>query len=348
MKGAEKVPINNIFHMLCYAWNVLDQSSVVKIDDFKAEKPVDLLVRVLLSGVNHLLRYGIGREYRELEGEIDFIRGRVDFVASERRLLFKHGRAFCRYDELSTDFLNNQIIKSTLVGLYSNRELNYGLRKDVAGVLHKFSSVSDIKLSRSIFYRVNIHGNSRCYRLLMSVCKLVYEAGLLNNNSGVSYFRDFVRDERKMSKVYEKFVFNYYKKSQETYRVSSDRITWDASSQDDPELEFLPSMLTDITLTSPGKTIIIDAKYYVKTLNDFHGSRKIHASNLYQMNSYLSSYSSSKSCMSDYNEGVLLYPVVTDEISKSYEINGNNIRIETLNLNKDWMEIERDLMSLIA
>ena len=46
-------------------------------------------------------------------------------------------------------------------------------------------------------------------------------------------------------------------------------------------------------------------------------------------------------------EGVLLYPTTTKVIDSNYTIGGHNFRLITINLNQEWRNIEKDLMSIV-
>jgi 5-methylcytosine-specific restriction enzyme subunit McrC len=111
---ASPIPIENIYYLLCYAWDKLEQGRFVDVSRLKSTELVDLFAAVLIQGVERLAKRGLERTYTTREEEFPGIRGRVDLLQTERRLLRKHGRAACRYDELSANSLPNQIIKSTL------------------------------------------------------------------------------------------------------------------------------------------------------------------------------------------------------------------------------------------
>ena len=343
---ANPIPIKNIYHMLCYAWNVLEQAELIDVDIADNSNPIDLLAAILVNGANHLLRRGIGQQYSEQEEVISTLRGRVDMANSERRLLLRQGKAICHFDELSPDFLANQIIKATFVRLYRLADLDKDLRHQSGALLKRLSDVQDIRLNRQVFKRVQVQGNNRFYRFLLNVCELIYGECLLDENSGHYRFRDFNRDDGPMAKVYEKFIYNFYDKTQKEYRVSSERIKWDAVSVDDPELSLLPSMLTDISLRSKQRTLIIDAKYYRKTLTSFHGSKTFHSSNLYQINAYLDNLAVNGG-NDAVAEGMLLYPVTEEVVSASYSVGSKTIRVESLDLAQDWQGIENDLRELL-
>ncbi|MBV1883578.1 MAG: 5-methylcytosine-specific restriction endonuclease system specificity protein McrC [Pseudomonadales bacterium] len=343
---ATTIPVKNIYHMLCYAWDVLEQAETIEIDSADNDRPLELLTKVLLSGVNHLLKQGLGREYIETEEIVANLRGQIDFVYSERRFLTRQGRALCRFDELSNDFLSNQIIKASLQRLFHAKDLDKELRHQVGILLQKFHDIETIRLNRQVFKRMQLHRNNRVYRFLLNICELIYGECLLDESEGKYKFRDFYRDDGPMARVYEKFIFNFYKKMQFEYQVSSERIHWNASSENDPELALLPSMLTDVSLRSEQRTLIIDAKYYQKTLSTFHGKSRIHSANLYQINAYLDNLEVNGG--NDARaQGMLLYPVIDQTVSACYEIGAKTIRIETLDLAQDWDGVERELMGLL-
>jgi len=53
-------------------------------------------------------------------------------------------------------------------------------------------------------------------------------------------------------------------------------------------MDYLPTMNTDISLDSPERKIIMDAKYYREVFQSNYGSDSIHSGNLYQLYAYVS------------------------------------------------------------
>jgi 5-methylcytosine-specific restriction enzyme subunit McrC len=115
----------------------------------------------------------------------------------------------------------------------------------------------------------------------------------------------------------------------------------------DTPLDMLPSMKTDVSLTSPERKIIIDTKYYAHALQIYYQKESIHSGNLYQLHAYLSNVvtegDEQLKC-----EGILLYPTVETELDLQYEIKGHKISIRTINLNQDWKAIHQNLLEMIA
>ena len=147
-----------------------------------------------------------------------------------------------------------------------------------------------------------------------------------------------------MAALFEAFVLNFYKRELQGYHVSAPFIQWDAEPLDESSLDYLPRMETDIVLKSDSRTIIIDTKYYQETMKKGqYGKRKINRDNLFQIFSYVENYKKPVKNL----EGMLLYPVVQDEVSQSYLIHGNKISVKTVNLDKPWKEIEKRLKEIL-
>ena len=341
-----QIPIRKLYHLLCYAWDVLPQGELLDIQSSDENHPLDLLAEVLVKGTNHLLRRGVEQDYQSISEVSSILRGRIDFPYSARRLLLDQGKARCTFDEITSDILPNQIIRTTFLKLSRMWGIDKSLRKQCGVLVKRFDEVSAISLKPNTFSQVRMHRNNRFYRFLIDVCELIHAESLLDEKSGRVRFRDFFRDEGKMPRLYEKFIFNFYAKKQSEYRVTSERIRWSATSDDDPELSMLPSMLTDVSLRSRDRTIILDAKYYKETLSSFHGNKKIHSNNLYQLFAYLQNIALNGG-NDEHAVGILLYPVIGEEVKAQYELLGTPIRIETVDLSSDWQNIEAKLLSII-
>ena len=116
-------------------------------------------------------------------------------------------------------------------------------------------------------------------------------------------------------------------------------IYWEADYQD-----FLPRMETDISIKAGNRKIIIDTKFYKEALTLYHGNQKIKTQNLYQLYAYLNNDPDRHHYQM---EGILLYPEVDKPIDIDYNIQGNIIKIKTINLNQKWQGIEDRLKCIL-
>lgn len=336
------IPIQNIYYLLCYAWDKLEEGDYVDVKKIDSTELVDLFAKVLLNGVTRLLRRGIDRDYLEYNDTLNTIKGKVDFVVSGRRNLFANAQVYCHFDEMSHNILQNQIIKVTLLSLINNEKLNSDLKDELVHIFRFFAQLDTVVLTPKAFRSVQLHRNNHFYNFLLQICELIYEFSLIDESTGKTRFKDFIRDEKKMAYLFEEFVRNFYKRELIDAKVYREDIYWEGKKQ-----TLLPKMQTDISIDTGHKKIIIDTKYYKEALSTNYDREAIRSNNLYQIYAYLKQ-AEYKNEYETEPEGILLYPVAAKETSETFEIEGHKIRIETINLNQDWRDIHRDLIGLVS
>lgn len=338
------IPVRNLYYLLCYAWNSLPEAAIVEVAKLQSPKIVDLLAHVLIGGFHHLMRRGLERNYNELVDELAGIRGRVDIVGSARRLLLAHGKASCTFDELTLDTPANRILKSTLLLLSGAPDLDPTLRAQSQLLRQHLAAVHAVPLSSRLFRTVQLSGNNRYYRFLLHVCELILNACLVDEATGQYRFRDFTRDDRAMARVFEDFVFNFYRLERRDLIVKEERIAWQAVSETDPTLALLPQMRTDVSITFPNTKLIVDTKYYSKTLSEYYDAESVRSGHLYQMFAYLMNTPKDSSRVL---QGMLLYPEVQQRLRLSYLMQGMRIQVCTVDLAQEWQGIREELLGLI-
>lgn len=338
----QKIPIRNIYFLLCYAWDKLQEGAIVDVANIDCTELIDLFARVLINGVNHIARRGLDRDYEIHEEELSTLRGKIDVTTSARRMLTSHGKAHCFFDEFTPNTLPNKIIKATLKHLVNFKELDRELRTKLKTLYRDMHEVDDIRLDKFAFRKVQLNFNNRFYGFLLNICELVYSQTFLDEKSGSYKFRDFIRDDKAMASLFESFLLNFFKKEFPQLKPKSEEIRWNASSDTDPSCYLLPKMRTDISLTTSDCKMVIDAKYYSKTLQTYFDKKTFHSANLYQLLAYLDNIKASSKRL----EGMLLYPVVDEPLQESYIINLKTIHIQTINLAEDWQKIAEQLRGI--
>jgi 5-methylcytosine-specific restriction enzyme subunit McrC len=341
---SSSIPIANLYYLLCYAWDRLDQGNLVDVSSLPSTELADLFALVLCDGIHHLARRGLEQSYDVREEELGGIRGRIDISQSLRRSLFFQGRAHCRFDELTVDTSANRILKSTLVALLELKELDPRLRHRAYRTSQILHGIRPVRLSQRDFESVRVTSNNLFYRFLLNVCKLVFESLLVDERTGETRFRDFTRDEAKMALLFQSFLFNFIARECSEWKVKAENIAWQATSVTDPELRLLPRMQTDISAFRPGEYRIIDAKFYQRSVGSYFGSEKFHSDNLYQICSYLLN---ARPLGHIQASGVLIYPRVDRQIRQRYEIAGRTVSIYTVDLSAPWQAIDKELRELM-
>lgn len=336
------IPIKNLYFLLCYSWSRLDEGSLVNISSDQITNPPDLLAKVLINGVNRLLKDGIDRGYITELQESSSLKGKIDFGVSLSKLLFQQAKAATHVDNLSVDILHNQILKTTIFNLHKNSDVSNELKAELKKILASLRDVSFVRLNGSLFKRVQIYQNNSFYSFLMNICELIYANLLLDEKTGDWKFKDFIRDEVKMRKVFQDFAFNFYRVNQNKYSVKSERLNYQANAIDNP-LDLLPNMYTDVTLESDEQKIILDTKYYQDAFQSNWGKKSFRSEHLFQLNTYLD-YSGSPDKKPF---GILLYPATNEEFTHEFDTSRHHFKIAAVDLRKNPKDIAKRMLDIL-
>lgn len=339
------IPIKNLYFILCYSWGRLDEGALIDVSVDEIKAPQNLLAKVLINGTNRLLKEGLDRGYIEELEETASLRGKIDFSVSIRKMLFHQGKAAVLVDDLSHNIPHNQILKTTIVTLLKNVEIDRKLHSELQVIERSLRSVDLINLNSATFKRVQFHQNNSFYSFLMNVCELTYLNSQPDSEGGEVKFRDFTRDEVKMRKVFQDFVLNFYKLNQSEYSVDPERLHWDSVDSDGDSWMF-PFMYTDVTLSSHDRKIVLDTKYYQEAFQTNWGKQTIRNDHLYQLNTYLD-YTKPPTNPNAKLDGILLYPATNDEFTLKKHTRGHQIIVAAVDLRKDWKFISNRLLELI-
>lgn len=335
------IPIRNIYYMLCYAWeNTLKQGEESLLDTEAFENIYNLLSFILIKEVTKLIKSGISRGYVYCTESLPIVRGRINLnnTLKEQSLIRK--QIVCDFNEFSEDIMMNQIIKSTMETLLNCDKVDKRYRLKFKLLLRNFSNIESIDINNVCWNRIDYNRNNKKYRLIINVCELISTGLIVKEEKGKSRFTTFIKD-RAMTKLYQKFVFNFYKYELKDIKTTSSIIKW--KLDETPSDNFLPNMETDIELEGIGGKLIIDTKYYVNALvkSNFSETKKLISSNLYQIFAYVKN--------TEYDgevSGMLLYPTVNYDLNQKYKISGNHIFVRTVNLGGDFEKIRSSLLNI--
>ena len=204
-----------------------------------------------------------------------------------------------------------------------------------------FSNVDIVEPSSIRWSSIRFQRNNQTYRMLISICRLIIEGMLITTDVGDYRLASFI-DEQRMSRLYEKFILEYYSRHYPELTVSASQISW---SVDDGIRTMLPVMQSDIHLQKDNTVLVIDAKYYGRTTQTKYDKYTIHSNNMYQIFTYVKNrdyeFGEDEHCVS----GMLLYAKTEEEIQPNqvYQMHGNQITVRTLDLNLPFVEIAGQL-----
>lgn len=341
-----QIPIQNIYYLLCYAWNKLEESEIVNVSEIDSTELIDLFAKVLSNSCSRLLKQGLDRYYVEHEDVIMGIKGKLNFSATIKQNVLPLSKTACIYDEFDYDILHNQILKTTIGKLLRTKNLDSLIKDELHKIYLKLPPISEIVIRKTMFNQIRLHRNNYHYDFILKVCQIVNENLFIDETKGNYKFKDFTREEEAMARLFEAFVRNFYKVETD-FSVSSDSIKWQFESDKAEDLDMLPTMLTDITLQGKNQKIIIDTKYYKEAFQTRYDKQKINSSNLYQLFSYLKNQEMDSEITLNC-EGILLYPSIQNDFVHSFKYENHKIRIMAINLNQDWQKIRTDLLKIVV
>jgi 5-methylcytosine-specific restriction enzyme subunit McrC len=343
-----KIPIQNVYYLLAYAWGHADAAQEREADAAAVETLPDLLAWVLAHRTSALLKRGLDRSYLEEQVTIPGVRGKLELAATIKQNVLSQAQTVCTVEEFRHDVLHNRILRSTLRRLLALPRLDPEVRAEIGLVYRKMEGVTEILIRRSTFRRVRIHRNNRAYQFLMHVCRLLYDTLRLQED-GTARFADVRHRRGEMARLFEDFVASFYRIEQSRYAVrSQSRLPWhDASSLVKADLNRLPGMIPDVVLEAPDRRIILDTKFYREPLaQGRHGGLRVRSGHLYQVFTYIENRNAQVPD-GPRHDGLLLYPVVGTAFRYDFKLKGHRVQVRTVDLDQVWTGIRDDLLELV-
>ncbi len=338
------IKIQNIYYMLAYAFSILKNDGYEKLASEDFENTADLLSAILAKGIALQVKRGLGKEYIPVTEPLSTLRGKIDIAQSIKGQIMLKKQLVCSYDEFSFNTKLNQILKTT-VNILLREKIKSDVKKDLKNLIMYFKDV-DILNPYTIDWNIRFNRNNQSYQMLISICYLVIKGLLQNDANGDMKMKKFL-DEQRMSRLYEKFILEYYKKHFPEFKVSSSQIEWDIES-DNEYVSFLPKMQSDIMISNGIHTLIIDAKYYSRSMatSQFGNKQTFHSHNLYQIFTYVKNKDKDNT---GNVSGMLLYAKTDEEVTPDAEfmMSGNRVEIRSLNLNEDFLLIKSQLDHIV-
>ncbi len=338
--------IKNIYYMLSYAFQILNQREYEEVAKESFDNICDLFAAILEKGMNRQLKQGLYREYLSKKEDGTTLRGKLDLEGSIRNKLTRKRLLSYEFDDLSENNIFNRIIKTSMLLLIKEKNVSSKRKIAMKRIMLFFSEVNAVDPSRIQWSSIRFQRNNSNYRMLISICQLLIEGMLMTTDKGEYKFASFV-DDQHMERLYEKFILEYYRKEHPELKTSSSQISW---ALDSGEGTMLPVMQSDIMLTKGRKTLIIDAKYYTHATQERFGVYSYHSNNMYQIFTYVKNKEAGlKNVPHDPVAGILLYAKTDEDVQPNgtYSMSGNEISVKTLDLNKDFANISDQLDLLV-
>lgn len=345
MTKDKSIFIKNIYYMLSYAFTTLHQNEYENIAAEEFENLHDLFAAILCKGIGRQLKQGLYREYVNCVEDLTVVRGKIDMPGTIQNIIAKKRRLTCEYDVLSENNLLNQILKTTVMILLRHAKVKEEYKTDLKKEMLYFSDVDMIDPFMIRWNSLRFQRNNNSYRILISLCQLVLEGMLMTTENGELKLARYI-DEQRMSRLYEKFILEYYIKECPQVTASASQIKW---ALDDGVGTYLPIMQSDIMLTQGKRILIIDAKYYTHTMQSQYDSNTLRSAHIYQIFTYVKNKEAEFNDEKHMVSGMLLYAKTDEQLQPDgeYMMSGNKLSVKTLDLNCEFTEIANQLNEIV-
>lgn len=345
MTNDKGILINNIYHMLTYAFQVLKQTNYEDVAGESFENIEDLFAAILSKGLAQQLKQGLYKEYIVKEDNLPLMRGKLNIQGTIKNRIQRKQILACEFDELSVNNIYNQILKTTAIYLIICKSVSKENKSNLRKSLLFFDEIETLEPSEIRWNALRYQRNNRSYEMLLNICYFVLD-GMLQTTEKGKYQMAAFSDEH-MARLYERFILEYYKHHHPQLNPRAAYVEWDLDEgNDENAIKFLPSMKTDITLTKGEKTLILDAKYYSHTMQQQFDKYSVHSANLYQIFAYVKNLDKNNS---GNVSGLLMYAKTQEAITPDYvyRMGGNIIGAKSLDLSADFAVISSTLDALV-
>lgn len=312
------IPVASVLELACYAYE-LEPPGETLIEDARLDDtgPADWLAFLLTLEVEKLLAMGLRRGYREVEEEIPYVRGRIDF-STFRWGESKPGFVPCRFEDFLVDTVENRIPRGTLE-ILSASPLSDLCRRRLRASLAAFGQVALVQPTGQMFDSLRLSRLSHYYGPALTLCRLVLESAGIELDPGDVSTPGFFFD---MAKVFEKAIERalrdeFGKQNVHHQPPYNDRIRVVDGEPSIP-VTFIPD---NVVGPRDAPWLIVDAKYK-NPLVEHHGNR-FRNSDLYQAFTYAVALDA---------PAVLVYPRVDRGVDATVELPGKVVRMAAVDL----------------
>ena len=202
-----KVPINNLFGMIDYAYNLKIKFLQGSIQCQSLQESYERLANILAHKILERCRKGLYRDYLPKTERLAYIRGRVDLRSALQKPW--DVKLKCHYNEQTGDIEDNQILAWTLFIIGRSGLCGESVSSTVRKAFHALQGFVTLKPFKSeACIDRNYHRLNQDYQLLHALCRFFLNNTGPTHETGDREMLPFLID---MANLYEQFVAEWLK-----------------------------------------------------------------------------------------------------------------------------------------
>lgn len=349
-----RIPVRNIWLLMLYASKLFRQLNLgkrVAIEENPDDIP-DLVAEILARLVERRLRRNLSFGYQDKKAVLSRVRGKIDFLPTERFQLLSRGKVACRYEDLTVNTPRNRFVRASLdaiARIVRCKQLASRCRA-LSTSLRRIGVIGE-KPSRSEVFADRFGNHDADDQIMVSVAQLAFDLALPTEAPGSKLMTLPEREIAWVRLLYEKAIAGFYDVvlTPIGWQISPAKpINWQIEEKTSGIDKILPSMRTDIVLDHPksGQRIVIDTKFTSILTKGWYRDETLRSGYVYQIYAYLRSQEG-RDPLDLKASGLLLHPSIDKVVDESVVIQGHAIRFATVNLNAAAIEIRKQLLRVV-
>lgn len=346
------IPLQNLWLLMLYASDFRYQAHHYTGSENSDEHLVDMVADVLCTQVEKRLRRQLSFGYKHKDEQLNRVRGRINVLETERKMLLLKGKVSCRFEQLTVDTSRNQYVALALsksIRLIENPALRNRAKmrlNDLVGLGVTVQQFCSYRPQDDRFSRHEIEDKK-----VIATAELMHNLALINESVGNKWLPSPEKQEHWVRRLFEKAIFGFYTLHLgDDWRVkASKKLGWQIDEMTENIPTLLPGMELDILIENVQKEqrLIIDTKFTSITQDRRFGGQSYKSNYIYQLFTYLRSQVRHDDRLSATAEGMLLHPSTGVTHRESVLIQGHRLHFCTVDLSQTSSDIKIELIGLI-
>ena len=257
-------------------------SSTLKL---KSNSILDLYFELFINELELIFHRGLIKKYSQTDVNLQSLKGSLQFSKHISKNCTHQERFYVKYSHYDKDHLIHQILFKAL-NLINQINTTNSLKSKIGTLLLDFPEVSNIKISETVFSKINYDRKNIHYKTALEIAKLV----LLNYHPDLSKGKNNVLALMfDMNSLWEQFIFMTLHKKMKTHQITSQVTKYFWKPTEGSLSKMRPDLILKNRITQ--ETIVLDTKW--KNLNGRNPSPE----DLRQMYVYHKYYDATKTAL---------------------------------------------------
>jgi 5-methylcytosine-specific restriction enzyme subunit McrC len=312
----------------------------------------DVIATLLANEVQRRLQRNLTLGYRHRVRAVTRVRGRIDILTTQTRMLLERGEVFCRFEELTIDTPRSRLVRAALdrmARLVKSTDLKRRCRALEIGLGR--AGVGGNRPPRSELAQDRTGRNDSVDRKMVALAELSFDLALPTEDIGTTPLNAPDRDKAWVYRLFEKAVLGFAgaEFGPLGWRTRGDvRAYWQVEHDSEGLRAILPGMRMDILIDNLDQTrrFIIDTKFASIVAPGRFRDEILKNGYLYQLYAYLRSQ---EGCEPLWNEasGMLLHPAIGERTFERARIQNHWLVFATVDLSRRPSEIRTELRAIL-